>query len=74
MGDIFVGSANVFILLRRTSKINLPKNKTPKMRSVFYLFLVSLLSWFCCYLAEALRAGVREFTVDDFILIPGFPP
>ena len=51
MGDIFVGGASVFILLRRTSEINSPKNKTPKMKSVFYLFfgkfieLFLLLSW-----------------------------
>ena len=43
-------------------------------RSVFICFLVSLLTFFCCYLGQALRAGVRGFTVDEFLLIPGFPP
>ena len=28
VGDIFAGSASVFILLGRTSEINSPKNKT----------------------------------------------
>ena len=50
------------------------KTSRPK-RSIFCLFFVEFTDFFCCcYLGEALRAGVRGFTVDDFLLIPGFPP
>ena len=36
----------------------------------FICFFVSLLIYFCCYrLGEALRAGVRGFTVESCILI-----
>ena len=44
----------------------------PKRRSVFYLFFGECIGYFLCYLGEALQAGVRGFTVDDFLLIPGF--
>ena len=35
VGDIFVGSASVFILLGRTSEINSPKNITPQCTFYF---------------------------------------
>ena len=46
VGDIFVGSASVFILLGRTSEINSPKTSTPKRRSVFYLFFGEFIDLF----------------------------
>ena len=75
VGDIFVGSASVFILLGRTCEVNSPKNKyAQEEKHYFFGFLVSSSICFCCYLGEALRAGARRFTVDDFLLVPGFPP
>ena len=51
------------------------KTSTPERRSVLYLFFGKFIDlFFCCYLGEALRAGVKGFTVDHFLLMSGLPP
>ena len=51
------------------------KNKYAQEEKPFCIcFSVNLSIYFCCYLGEALRAGVSGFAVDDFLLIPEFPP
>ena len=49
--------ASVFILLRRTSEINSPKNKTPKRRSVFNLFFGKFIELFSLLSCGGVTSG-----------------